>query len=118
MTPDQQFVIALLTVLSPILSSVIVILGGALAFWQQSKKIKEVKEATVDNGAKVEQVHKAVNSERTVMVEELKRLLTENGLLAGADKERKEVAAAAAAAAPSEVVIVNPDPVKVTVEAR
>lgn len=45
---------------------------------------------------KVEEVHVAVNSERSKMLEDMKSLLSENNLLKGADAERIKTDATAA----------------------
>lgn len=104
MTPDQQFIIAILTLIIPVIMSIITIVGGVILFNQQNRKIDAVKKSADNAALKSEAAEAAANHGKEAT--------------ATLQKNFEAVVAAVVSKTPDEtqkVVIVNPtdDPVPV-----
>lgn len=124
MSQDQMFVIAVLTLIIPVVSAVVTIVGGVVLFDRQNKKLEAVK-LSADNAAiKSEAAELAANHSKEVVstLQENFKAVVKIVAPSVADQVASTTPApsnlAGATATPAQVVIVNPDPIPVVDEAK
>lgn len=123
MSQDQMFVIAVLTLVIPVVSAVVTIVGGVVLFDRQNKKLEAVKQSADNAATKSEAAELAANHSKEVVsaLQQNFKAVVEivaprvAGRIADTTPAPSNLGSLvpAASAAPAKVIIVNPDPVPV-----